>query len=212
MVSKISSRIDIADQPHCSTKSRQIGIWEWDLVSDSVYCSADWKKFHQCGALRTPDQVTQFVHPDDREKREELLARLRAGELEQLECEYRVKKFDGSWATVVNRIYAIRNDAGKPVRLVSCEFEVSSNDHNRPSAEKDLLKLRELNERLHKVLESSSIGIWEWFFEDERLVWDEKMHEIYGVDVADFRGVYDLSLIHIPSPRDGLLSRMPSSA
>ena len=191
MVSKISSRIDTADQPHCSTKSRQIGIWEWDLVSDSVYCSADWKKFHQCGALRTPDQVTQFVHPDDREKREKLLARLRAGELEQLECEYRVKKFDGSWATVVNRIYAIRNDAGKPVRLVSCEFEVSSNDHNRPSAEKDLLKLRELNERLHKVLESSSIGIWEWFFEDERLVWDEKMHEIYGVDVADFRGVYD---------------------
>ena len=52
-------------------------------------------------------------------------------------------------------------------------------------------KLRELNDRLHKVLECSSIGIWEWCWDKQRLDWDEQMFAIYGVDSNTFRGSFD---------------------
>ena len=193
MNSESNLRIDTNHQSHRSSQLEPIGMWEWDLNSDSVYCSPEWKKFRGCGvkeAWRPVDQVRQFVHPDDFAKREEIQARLRAGELEQIECEYRVKKSDDSWATVIERTHSICNHEGRPIRIVGCEFEVSVDEKEHLSAIEELRTLRELNERLHRVLESSSIGIWEWFFEDERLVWDEKMHEIYGVETNNFRGTY----------------------
>ena len=51
-------------------------------------------------------------------------------------------------------------------------------------------ELRQLHERLRKVLEYNSIGIWEWIWADEQLVWDDQMFEIYGVDPATFRGTH----------------------
>ena len=194
MVLKISSRNDTGHHHPLATSFQKIGIWEWDLISDSVYFSSEWIKLrceNEEDISPTPCQFMQFVHPDDRVRREGLLDRLRAGQLEQMECEHRVKKNDGSWGVVVERTHAICNNIGQPVRLVGCEFEVCPGDQKQLSTDQELRKLRAINDRLHKVLETSSIGIWEWFFEDERLGWDEKMHEIYGVDRDDFRGVYN---------------------
>lgn len=191
MNSHIKSRIDSHRQSDRSTSQlKPIGIWEWDLSSNSVHCSPEWKRFRGCSAKevwRAAGQVRQFIHPSDRLNREKIHARLRAGELELIESEYRVEKSDGSWATVLGRTHSICNDQGQPIRLVGCEFEVSIPQQEHLSG---IEELRELNTRLHKLLEASSIGIWEWFFEDERLVWDEKMHEIYGIEAQDFHGTY----------------------
>ena len=194
MVSKISSRIDTSHHSPLATSCQKIGIWEWDLGSDSVYFSSDWIKLRSENVKdisRTPCQFTQFVHPDDRARREGLLDRLRAGQLEKMECEHRVKKNDGTWGVVVERTHAICSDVGQPIRLVGCEFEVFPDNQKQLTTDEELKKLKAINKRLHKLLEASSIGIWEWFFEDERLGWDEKMHEIYGVDRDDFRGIYN---------------------
>lgn len=50
-------------------------------------------------------------------------------------------------------------------------------------------RLTQLKQRLQRVLECGSIGSWEWDVQEERLVWDDQMFEIYGVDREDFRGV-----------------------
>ena len=172
MISKITSRIDASHHSPLVASFQKIGIWEWDLGSASVYFSSDWIRL-RCKNLeeisRTPCQFAQFVHPDDRARREDLLDRLRAGQLEQMECEHRVKKNDGTWGVVVERTNVICNDMGQPIRLVGCEFEVFPNDQKQLTTGQELKKLKAINERLHHVLEASSIGIWEWFFEDERL-------------------------------------------
>lgn len=50
---------------------------------------------------------------------------------------------------------------------------------------------KKLNQRHRKVLEFSSIGMFEWYFEEEKLVWDDQMFKIYGVDPSTFRGVFE---------------------
>ena len=51
--------------------------------------------------------------------------------------------------------------------------------------------LQLLNQRLHNVLQCSSIGIWEWDFKKKELVWDDQMFKIYGIEPTDFRGIYE---------------------
>lgn len=50
---------------------------------------------------------------------------------------------------------------------------------------------RTKDERLSLATTSAGLGIWDYDFENDRLIWDQKMFEIYGVEPETFRG--DLS-------------------
>ena len=312
-MAETKTQLDTKHRRHRSAYPEQIGVWEWDLVNDSVYYSAGWQKLRGCDGKElklTTDVGNQWVHPDDKAKRKELHAALRAGEIEQVEIEHRVKVSNGSWRNVVEWVHAIVDNKGVPIRLVGCELDLPASPGSQeeklqrnsrstsevtplpvavarlenncanvkehgsrltgqplesalghdwiesihPEDQKKLqdkivnfandpkqivldahetrqvqpdgstcwvqchlakeinddgsvtgyygtltnidrvkraeTELRELNQRLHRVLDYSSIGIWEWDWEGERLVWDQTMHEIYGVDVEDFRGSY----------------------
>jgi len=46
---------------------------------------------------------------------------------------------------------------------------------------KDELRLRTMNTRISLALRAVGIGVWEWNFKTNTLLWDEKMYEIYGL-------------------------------
>ena len=59
---------------------------------------------------------------------------------------------------------------------------------DRKNAEK---KLQELSERLELAIQSAQIGIWEFDFASNRLIWDERMLAIHGVSPEAFHGTYE---------------------
>ena len=59
---------------------------------------------------------------------------------------------------------------------------------DRKNAEK---KLQELSERLELAIQSAQIGIWEFDFASNRLIWDERMLAIHGVSPETFHGTYE---------------------
>ena len=52
------------------------------------------------------------------------------------------------------------------------------------------LELRELNRRYELATTAGAIGVWDWFIAKNRLVWDERVHQLHGVDPARFTGTY----------------------
>ena len=52
-------------------------------------------------------------------------------------------------------------------------------------------RLRESEDRLHLAIEAARLGIWDWDVEQDRLVWDDSMYELYGVGKAEFSGTLD---------------------
>ncbi|QIR41086.1 PAS domain S-box protein [Tolypothrix sp. PCC 7910] len=52
-------------------------------------------------------------------------------------------------------------------------------------------KLRKLSDRLALAVQSGGFGIWEWDIANDVLFWDERMHELYGVQPSEFDGVYE---------------------
>lgn len=51
------------------------------------------------------------------------------------------------------------------------------------------LKLSE--ERLQLAVQSGNMGIWDWDVEGDRLIWDDRMYAIYGVQPTEFSETYN---------------------
>lgn len=85
----------------------------------------------------------------------------------------------------LRRIRRQRTELSKQVALKTSSLNAATLD-----AQEQKSRAENLHEKLQNVLKTSSIGIWEWSFAEEKLRWDEQMFEIYGVHPQDFAGAY----------------------
>lgn len=53
----------------------------------------------------------------------------------------------------------------------------------RKRAENDL---RQMNERFILATRAANMGVWDWDIPNNRLVWDDRMYELYGVEKLDY--------------------------
>jgi PAS domain S-box-containing protein len=50
--------------------------------------------------------------------------------------------------------------------------------------------IRRLNERISTATRSAQVGIWDWDVVNDRLIWDDQMYVLYGLNKDDFDGAY----------------------
>jgi len=84
--------------------------------------------------------------------------------------------------------------------------EVSSPDTRRNEARQDLA-------RLDLALKAVGMGTWEWDVPAGTMVWDERMHHLFGLEPGEFAGRYEafLELVH-PGDRAGLAEALHFSS
>jgi len=52
------------------------------------------------------------------------------------------------------------------------------------------IQLQDLTHRLELATRSAQMGIWDWDLVSDRLIWDDRMYELYGISPGDFSEVY----------------------
>jgi two-component system cell cycle sensor histidine kinase/response regulator CckA len=109
------------------TATREL-IYDWDIASDSVfYSDALYTAFRHRRGDVGPGYAwwVKQLHPDDREA---VTASLRAS-VERGDAfwsnEYRFRRGDGGWATVLDRGHIIRSSEGAPVRIIGSRADVT---------------------------------------------------------------------------------------
>ena len=100
------------------------------------------------------------------------------------EGEWTYVRKDGSHLTVSLTVTALRDAKGKPVGFLRMATDVTE----RKRAER---ALRASQESLALATRSARIGIWDWDVVANKLVWDARMYELYGIREQDFSGAYD---------------------
>ena len=108
-------------------------IWDWDLQNDTVYRS---ERFMQLLGIHTrnKDALDNFykrVHPDDLERLDRALHDCLENDC-AYEVEMRLQRDDGSYGWFADRGKLLRDEAGKPTRLVGSLSEIG----DRKAAEK----------------------------------------------------------------------------
>jgi PAS domain S-box-containing protein len=155
-----------------------VGGWELDLVTGAVQWSVETFRVH---GLEPGDQLPlaeaiEFYSPEARPVIHEVLSRAAAsGEPWDLELPF--IRADGRriW---VRSVGSALMEGGKPVRLTGAIQDVTAKVAERAA-------LSRANERLELATGSGGIGVWDWYFDTDSMVWDAQMCRLYGIDQAD---------------------------
>ncbi|WP_413174046.1 PAS domain-containing protein [Anabaena azotica] len=171
---------------HLALKGANDGIWDFDLKTNKIFFSTRWKTmrgFSEDQIGDSPQECFSRIHPDDYDRVMAAVEDHFAGKTEFFEIEYRMQCKDGSYMWVLDRAQALRDEFGQVIRITGSETDISQ----RKQVEE---QLRNLSERLELALNAAKIGIWEWDIVSDRLIWDQRMYELYGVEPSNFTGTY----------------------
>ncbi|APS40236.1 PAS domain-containing protein [Salegentibacter sp. T436] len=118
-------------------------IWDWNILENTQYLGAGFKNlfgYHIEKITPTLASWSSHIHLEDRERVvQSIYSSLERPDQPNWTAEYRYQKNDGTFADVIDRGIVIRDEEGKPIRMVGAmnditerkNFEISRNNYVR---------------------------------------------------------------------------------
>jgi PAS domain S-box-containing protein len=177
-----------------ATQSAALGVWEWDAASQKH----TWdERTHVIHGLNPGEYDGSFavwlkcLHPDDRPRAEARFQSVLAGG-NVYDQELRVY-WPGQVAIryVESRAIVQRDAQGKLLRITGTSRDITIERENEE-------RLRTLTDRWQLALRASRYGVWDRDPSSGRLIWDDRLYEIYGVQRKTFGSSHAdwLELLH----------------
>ncbi|MBN8644547.1 MAG: PAS domain S-box protein [Planctomycetes bacterium] len=119
---------DAAANIELMVRASNIGLWDWDLTTNKVRFSREWKSQLGYSDDEISDDFSEWerrVHPDDLAP---TLARVRAHLADPREphtVEFRMRHRDGSWRWIYARGEILRDADGRAARFLGCHVDVT---------------------------------------------------------------------------------------
>jgi PAS domain S-box-containing protein len=124
-------------------------IWDWDLVTQAVSWTGGIETIfrHPTQAIEpSPRWWFEHVHPEDRQRVESSRQAAIEGRGETWSAEYRFLSGDGQHASVLDRGYVMRDDTGRPVRMIGAMMDITA----RKQVETQLQQAKEAAEAANR--------------------------------------------------------------
>jgi PAS domain S-box-containing protein len=128
-----SERLDLA------LKGTTDGIYDWDMITGHIYFSPRWKEMLGYSDEEIGDSFQEWdtrLHPEDRDRSYTTLQEYLDGQRAAFVLEHRLRHKDGSYRWILSRGVAVRDAAGKPVRMAGSHVDLTE----RRLAEQALLE------------------------------------------------------------------------
>ncbi|CAH2600511.1 Histidine kinase [Rhodovastum atsumiense] len=158
-----------------------VGTWTWDLPTDHFTADARFAQSfgldpETCRSGLGIEQVVASVHPEDLPRLRQAIAEViaRGG---PYACEYRVRQHDGVYRWIQANGRVDHAPDGTPLRFPGVLLDI---EERHAAAE----QLRENEARLRLALEAGRMGFWSWDLVTDRLEWDAREFELFGIDPA----------------------------
>ncbi|MEO6365708.1 MAG: EAL domain-containing protein [Luteimonas sp.] len=151
-----------------------LGHWRWELDTGWVTWSEEIYRIYGLPprtARFNASEVPGQLHPDDRARVKDYLARLRAGG-DPSEIEYRILRADSAVRTVYSRGEWTERTPGHRVLQ---------------GIQQDVTEVASIRERLRVAQDVARVGDWEWDIASGDIVWSDTIYDIYGLDPYLFK-------------------------
>ena len=124
-----------------------VGLWDWDLGTNKVYFSPEWKSqigYHDDELSDSFEEWQSRVHPDDLEPTLHAVQGFLNHPHGKHKVEFRFRHKDGSYRWIYTEADVVRDAAGKPVQMFGCHIDITP----RKQAEAKLQDAKEFAENL----------------------------------------------------------------
>ncbi|HEY3229363.1 MAG TPA: PAS domain-containing protein, partial [Roseiflexaceae bacterium] len=132
-------------------------VYDWDVVRDDIYYSETMQRELGLppGTLKTTQDWRDRIHPEDAARyRAATIAHFK-GDTERFQCDYRYRGVDGAWRWARQHGVALRDKAGRVVRMVGSTGDITQLKRIEEALEHSQgrydLAMRAINE-----------GVYEW--------------------------------------------------
>jgi len=136
------------------TQATHDGVYDWDLTTRLVAYSSHWKEMHGVDredGHETIEQWSARIHPDDRIRVLGHLDDYLAKNRQEFREEYRIRRGDGSWMWILDRGIALWDEAGRAVRMVGSEKDITERKQAEAQLRQHQAQLEALTEKLLKA-------------------------------------------------------------
>jgi two-component system, cell cycle sensor histidine kinase and response regulator CckA len=117
-----------AERLRMAASASNTGLWEWNLVTNEVFYSPEWKAQMGFQDDEPPNRWTEWeerLHPDDREQTLERVRAHLANPSVRFSTEFRLRHRDGSWRWIRSVGQMFPDDAGRPARMFGAHHEIT---------------------------------------------------------------------------------------
>lgn len=145
-----SARLSLA------ARSSNVGLWDWDLRTDQVYFSPEWKGQIGYEEDEIPSRYEEWenrLHPEDRPRVLDVLQRYMEGTAPEYVVEFRLRHKDGSYRWIATQGEALLDDRQQPYRMLGCHVDITERKQTEGA-------LRESEERYRLLIESIPSVVW----------------------------------------------------
>lgn len=118
-----------SEQLILALRAANVGLWDWDLQTNQVYFSPEWK--HQIG-YEDHEIVNEFrewesrVHPDDLESAMQTVEGFLANPYPDYHNEFRFRHKDGTYRWILAQADLVYDDNGIAMRMVGSHIDITN--------------------------------------------------------------------------------------
>lgn len=105
-----------------------IGLWDWDLTSNIVFYSPEWKRqlgYEDREIQNDYNEWHNRLHPDDIESTLQKINKTLEGHIDGHETEFRMLHKDGTYRWILSHASSLRNENGKPTRMLGSHIDIT---------------------------------------------------------------------------------------
>lgn len=126
------------------------GVWDWNLLDDTIYYSPRWKEMIGYGETEFPHKAEKFfesLHPEDQVRISETAFAYLAKKIPQYEVSFRLRHKQGYYVWILARGIAVWNDDGQAYRMVGTHMDLTA----QKQAEAELQQAKEAAETANRA-------------------------------------------------------------
>lgn len=151
-----SAAREAAERLQMAIEAGNVGLWDWDILTNQVYHSPEWKRQLGYEADELVDSCPEWesrLHPDDRERVVSVVRRFLENPQLGYQNEFRLRHKDGSYRWIAAQGALSCDEQGRPVRMLGSHVEITA----RKQAEE---ALREAEARFASFMDANPAIAW----------------------------------------------------
>ncbi len=150
-------------------------IWDWRISDGQVIWNEALTTLFGHALRETSAQWwLDHIHPDDRARVDRDIHAVIEGGGTAWNSEYRFRRADGSFASVLDRGTVLRGGVGEPLRMIGAMLDLTV----REAAE---AALAQSEERLRFATEAGDMGFWDVDLVRDALIWPARTKAMFGI-------------------------------
>ena len=122
----------IQERLNLALEASKDGLWDWNLVDNSVYFSPNYKRMLGYEDDELENDFTTWenkLHPDDKEKSLQFVQKFLKSDADHYEQQFRMQHKNGEYIIILARAKKIFNENAQAIRLIGTHLDITELKH-----------------------------------------------------------------------------------